>query len=407
MKGKKILVLCVFLLASCESKKIDSSIISINSFESISNNSSLVYQSSDDQDNSILVNSSEEIKKQKKNLILFVGDGMGNNHVASYSYLAKKNAAFLNFKSCQVDTNCLSKDFYPNLLTDSAASATAMATGELTSYRYVGKDKDGSDLTTIFDVAQKLNYKTGILTTDKLYGATPAGFSSHSLDRGNTDEIALGQALSGIDYLCGLTSTRYLTKYNQNFIDQGYAISSSESEMNQVIENDKVLLQYDLVGGGETLHFKDALDNALTFLTKDKDQPFILLAEQAHIDKESHSNNFEGMISNMKELDEGVSLALDFASKNPNTVIMVVADHETGSLDLSFEENSLYQEYIYPETNQKIYYHFGYTGHTNKTVGLYTYGYDVDYSKYNFYFNPSIVKNTNVYDIMYDVITEN
>ncbi len=397
MKVSKILIVCVFLLTSCEYKNINSS-------NSTLINSS-VNQLSENQINSTSDSISEEIKKQKKNLILFVGDGMGNNHVNSYSYLSKKDASFIRFKSCQVDTNCLSDEFYPDLLTDSAAAATAMATGKLTSYHYVGKDKDGNDLTTIFDIAQKLNYKTGILTTDKLYGATPAGFSSHSLDRGNTEEIVLSQSLSGIDYLCGQTSTRYLTKFYQNFIDQGYVISSDENEMNNVIQNDKVLLQYDLVGGGGTLHFKNALNNALSFLTKDQDQPFILLAEQAHIDKESHSNNFEGMISNMKELDEGVSLALEFASENPNTVIMVVADHETGSLDISFEENNLYKEYIYPETNQIIYYHFGYTGHTNRTVGLYTYGYDVDYSKYDFYSNPSIIKNTDVYDIICDIIT--
>lgn len=181
MKVRKILVLCVFLLASCESKNINSSSTSFFSSNPISINYS-VNQSSENQINSTIDSISEEVKKQKKNLILFVGDGMGNNHVTSYSYLSKKNASFINFKSCQVDTNCLNDEFYPDLLTDSAASATAMATGELTSYHYVGKDKDGNDLTTIFDVAQKLNYKTGILTTDKLYGATPAGFSSHSLD---------------------------------------------------------------------------------------------------------------------------------------------------------------------------------------------------------------------------------
>lgn len=208
---KKLLILFSFtlLLTSCESKKINSSVLDQTSLNSSISNE----------------------MNEKKNVILFIGDGMGNSHVNALSYLYKDQVSFINFGSnCQTDTNSLDENFLPNRLTDSSASGTAMATGVITINGYVGKDKDGNDLKTIIDISKGKSYRTGIITTDYLYGATPASFSSHSLSRKYYEEIVLNQSYCDINYLLGLKDNLYLDTYRQNFIDNGYVINDDFSK---------------------------------------------------------------------------------------------------------------------------------------------------------------------------------
>ena len=77
-----------------------------------------------------------------------------------------------------VDTNCLN-----NYVTDSAAAATAMATGVRTLYERMGMDENGNELETILDIAHNNGLMTGLITNDFLTGATPGGFSAHSINR--------------------------------------------------------------------------------------------------------------------------------------------------------------------------------------------------------------------------------
>lgn len=381
---KKLLILFSFtlLLTSCESKKINSSVLDQTSLNSSISNE----------------------MNEKKNVILFIGDGMGNSHVNALSYLYKDQVSFINFGSnCQTDTNSLDENFLPNRLTDSSASGTAMATGVITINGYVGKDKDGNDLKTIIDISKGKSYRTGIITTDYLYGATPASFSSHSLSRKYYEEIVLNQSYCDINYLLGLKDNLYLDTYRQNFIDNGYVINDDFSKESELFNKDKLLLQYDIIGGGKTIHFKDCVKNALDYLTQDDTKPFILVAEQANIDKKSHSNDFEGMITNITEFNEGINYAFEKFKNKKDTIIIVTADHETGGLLVS--ENNIYpNSYTCLESNKTIYYEFTTKDHTNKTIGTYIFNHEPKYEMYPFYHNKCIIKNSELFSIMNDII---
>ena len=89
-----------------------------------------------------------------KNVILLIGDGMGANQVeVARMELLKEGELFdldkAEYKG-EVITSCLN-----NYVTDSAAAATAFATGVKTNYETLGKDKDGNDLKTIMDYAHE------------------------------------------------------------------------------------------------------------------------------------------------------------------------------------------------------------------------------------------------------------
>ena len=141
-------------------------------------------------------------------VVLVIGDGMGKEHVKLNDDLEKY---ILSSKiHGDVETNSLSV-FGP---TDSAASATAMATGVKVLNRRLSKN-DYSDIKNISEYAKECGKGVGIVTTDMLTGATPAAFSSHSLDRSFDDEIISCQAVSNIDIFLGKGKDLYLSYKNE------------------------------------------------------------------------------------------------------------------------------------------------------------------------------------------------
>ena len=112
-----------------------------------------------------------------KNIILFIGDGMGEAQIkATEAYFSGgKKMSFRNFPS-QGWMTTHSKD---KAITDSAAAATAMATGIKTNNGYVGRDPQAIDQTNIFELYKMYHRLTGIVTTVSISHATPAGFAAH------------------------------------------------------------------------------------------------------------------------------------------------------------------------------------------------------------------------------------
>ncbi|MBP3381250.1 MAG: alkaline phosphatase, partial [Clostridia bacterium] len=120
--------------------------------------------------------------------IVMISDGMGLNDLV----LAHKFSDFLfdfgltfeNFKNKgEMTTNSLSG------LTDSAASGTAMATGQKTENEFIGMKPDGTHLKNAPELARENGKKVGIVTDDDIYGATPSAFTVHCASRDNTEEI--------------------------------------------------------------------------------------------------------------------------------------------------------------------------------------------------------------------------
>ena len=146
-----------------------------------------------------------------RNIVLIIGDGMGPEQVEAGQLCKGEPFAFTTWQHVNVNTNSLDDDGNATVTTDSAASATALASGVLTKNGYVGKDPEGKDVKTILDYAAEAGRSTGILTTDKLTGATPGSFSGHCIDRDETDAVLTTQLYSQIDLLAAAQSA---TVYN-------------------------------------------------------------------------------------------------------------------------------------------------------------------------------------------------
>ena len=345
----------------------------------------------------------ESLPPQIKNVILIIGDGMGLEHIAAGEMAYGKDFAFTDWQFANVKTNSFNGSGSAVETTDSAASATALATGIMTQNGYVGKDSTGRNLTTVMDYAKSKGKATGIVTTDYLHGATPAGFSAHSLNRGNAGEILTTQALSGVDFLCGAQDSTTLS-YETSYTSQGYTFVSEYTQIRKALNNEKVCCAVQIEGhhANARLTLRTATSYALEFLERDEDG-FCLMIEQAHVDKNSHSNLFPEMVKSVRSLANTVDLILEWMDGREDTAILITADHETGGLNVS-GENTL--PYVYQDNNlgTKVYYQWTTGGHTNSNVGLFIYGTTVELEKYSYYGSEYMVKNTDIIKIMKDLM---
>ena len=337
-----------------------------------------------------------------KNVILFIGDGMGPEQIDFGAIMKESPLRFQEFPyMTQLNTDSVDG------LTDSAAAATALATGTLTSNGRVGFAPDSEEpLTTIMDIAKGMGKSTGVITTETLNGATPMGFSSHATARGQTNTLLSGAAVSGIDFFAS-----DLTSKINDFKTEGYSVINFLKDYEGVKDEDKVYCNFKIkptVEEDDAMHttLEDTVETALDFLSKDEDG-FVLMAEGAHIDHGGHNNDIDYMVEELLAFDEGVQAALQWAKGRTDTVVIVTADHETGGLTLydgitkdNYREMVGFDGFTYGTK----YYSWSTTGHSQTYVNFYVNGKNIDFKAYSQYERSELMKNTATFYIMKDLL---
>lgn len=351
-----------------------------------------------------VLNEASEIK----NVILFIGDGMGSQQIKFGEIMKEAPLIFQEFPyQTQLDTDSVD-EFGVRVTTDSAAAATALATGTLTINGRVGMGPESVEpLETIIDVAQSMGKRTGVITTEELSGATPMGFSAHAEARGQSRTLLTGAAESGIDFFAS-----DLTSGVEMFEEAGYSVIHFLKDYDKKMKKtDKLycnMMIKPIVDEDDTMYttFEDTVETALDFLSRDSDG-FVLMAEGAHIDHGGHNNDIEYMVRELLAFDEGVQAALEWAKGRGDTVILVTADHETGGLML--QEGITKDNYTDMESEDGFhydtkYYNWSTSGHSSAYVNLYVNGKSVDFKKYSEYDSSELIKNTAVFSIMKDLL---
>ena len=343
--------------------------------------------------------------KHVKNVILIIGDGMGYEQILGGEICKGSAFGFRSWNTVNVNTDSVTSIKNPPTPTDSAAAATALATGTLTYNGYVGKDDDAYDLKTIMDYAIEQGKSTGIVTTDSLLGATPSGFSAHSITRSNEGLLFDTQVVSGINLLCGATAD-YCTKdeSREQILTNGYAYCDDFAQIDNTLDKEKAYWQLDMAGISATVKLPSVTTKALNFLSRDSDG-FVLMIEQAHVDKYAHSNNFNGMQLSARDLDNTVETVLAWAKNRNDTAILVTADHETGGLLMNTGDSG--SGLHVTDDGKIIRFRWSTTGHTNRDVGLFTYGFRFNPADRPYYKSRDRIKNTDIFGIMKDLVLGN
>ena len=274
------------------------------------------------------------------NVILFIGDGMGLEHVKAARYFKGEPLCFENFPHfALVDTDCLSG------LTDSAAGATAIATGTRVAYSTYG-DRNSNQLPTVLEYFQTKGKRTGLVTTDYMTAATPAAFATHAYERDDSGQVAL-------DYLVATKPNVLLGGGGHSLTVEdaaaaGFAVVADFAELAAVDPAATEYLSgqfgegpmpYESDGLGDFPHLSEMTSVALSILEREP-AGFFLMVEGAHIDHAAHENDLARMIPEALEFDAAVQVALDWATNRSDTLILATADHETGGLVVLSDQGS-------------------------------------------------------------------
>ena len=270
-----------------------------------------------------------------KNVIYLIGDGMGLNHLEK----TKDDCGVtLTMDTFDIRGSSHTRS-YSDSVTDSAAGGTALATGERTYNGAIGVYFfDGlaqfSYPKNITELMAESGKMTGVITTDETSGATPAAFSAHSSDRGNTEDITNDQLTSDIDIIWGKANGLSPRKQAE---ENGYTYVTNYNDMMALPEGSRSFAQF----GSEMWKLEQADDRTpnLEQMTKkaidildDTDEGFFLMVEGAHIDKHSHSNKDAEMAEAVREFDKTIKYVLEYAKADGETLVVITADHETGAI---------------------------------------------------------------------------
>jgi alkaline phosphatase len=263
---------------------------------------------------------------------------MGFEAVKAAGYYASGKTGTLSFE--RFPHHAEIKTYAANTpMTDSAAAATAMATGYKVNNGVISMEIPGSEtpLKTLLEISKELGKRTGLVSTTYITHATPAAFGAHNPQRNNLGEIAH-------DYL-HLTRPNVLLGGGGNGITEeraesaGYTVVTDREELLNLNTDAETFVSgqfgqtnipYMYEGANNLPHLSEMATVALDILSN-SENGFFLLLEGGRIDHAGHSNDIERQLLETVEFSKAVQTVYDQVS-DEDTIILVTADHETGGL---------------------------------------------------------------------------
>jgi len=276
-----------------------------------------------------------------ENVVIMIGDGMGLSQISSAMHQGRRSLALEEMPV----TGLMSVHSANELVTDSGAGATAFACGVKTNNFMVGMTPDSLPCTTLFELAKTRGFATGLVVTSSLVHATPAAFYAHQPLRGYYEPIALDLLEADFDFLVG-GGLRYFNDRQSDgrnltyeLRDLGYAVMDYTqlplTEMDVAAEDKMVYFtsKEDPMPewkGRAYLPFATAL--ALDHLQIHSRDGFMLLVEGSQIDWAGHANEGEYLMGEVLDFDAAIDKVLRYARRRGDTLVIVLADHETGGV---------------------------------------------------------------------------
>ena len=286
--------------------------------------------------------------KPAKNVILMIGDGMGLSQISGAMYSQRPKLSLEKFSTIGLQkTHC--RD---NLITDSAAAATAMSRGIKANENTFGTTLEERAPPSILEILESRGWATGMVVTSSLTHATPAAFVTYQLRRSMYEEIATDYLNIEVDYLVGggkkhfdrrETDERDLIKeFTQKKVVVRSFLDEALEEMTISAANNFIYFTSDtepIPHAAGRQYFKPACERGVAFLKRRSDKGFFLMIEGSQIDWGGHSNLGSVVIDELREFDEVVGAMLHFAQRDEETLLIVTADHETGGFAITGEDD--------------------------------------------------------------------
>lgn len=304
--------------------------------------------------------------KKVKNIIFMIGDGMGLEQISAAWVCNGGKLNIDNFTKIGLQrTYALNK-----LVTDSAASGTALAIGSKTTYGMIGMNADSVTVKSLAEEAMEKGKKAGAAVTCRVNDATPAAFFSHIPFRMKQEDIVDQIAHSGVDFLAG-GGTKYWTAREDGrdmaaeVRELGYTYVTDIDDLMAVEQGPVIALMAETelpfaLDRGDIL--PKSVEKALQLL--DNKKGFFLMIEGSMIDDGGHDNKAGFVMEEIFDFDKTLGVVLEWAEKDGETLVIVTGDHSTGGMTLL--GGSLDQK--------KIKVNFSTKGHNGIALPVYAWG---------------------------------
>jgi len=327
-----------------------------------------------------------------RNVILMIGDGMGPQQVGLLINYAKHAATSevpgrspaMEHMAQQSHLALVRTDPHGALVTDSAAAATQLATGQPAGSEMIGLNYLGDRVPNVVEIAKQQGKSTGLVSDTRLTHATPASFGAHQRHRTMENEIAVDLLENDIDVLMSGGLRHWLPQAVNDKDSAAYVAalqmtggqfeisSKREDNRNLLLEarQDRQLVfdhralakveQGKLLGLFADSEMLDALSERQILDSPDRTQPtlvemaskaieildqnpngFFLMVEGGQIDWAGHNNDAGVLLHELLQFDATIRAVLQWAESRDDTLVLVTADHETGGFGFSYSGVSL------------------------------------------------------------------
>jgi len=324
-----------------------------------------------------------------KNIILLIGDGMGFEQVRAAGIYQHGQGGTLSFEKLPFQGR-VSTFSASDAITDSAAAATAMATGTKVNNGVISMaiPGDGSPLTTVLENFTSAGAASGLVTTTTITHATPAAFAAHAPSRTNQPEIAddyLNETrpdvlMGGAQFVDSVSATAA----GYNVVTDRESLLSLDTETNTNVwgQFGSTYLPFEADGLGPLPHLTESTQTTLAILDNNP-QGLFLMIEGGRIDHAGHINDLYRNILETLEFSSAAQNVLDWGAGRTDTLVIVTADHETGGLEITGNNGAG----NLPTATWLT------TGHTGKDVPVYAWG-------VNAHMLNGAIDNTTIFDVI-------
>jgi len=286
-----------------------------------------------------------------RNIILMIGDGMGLSQMSIDSYyfrfILKREPAFAQVMNAG-RTGFMLHHPASGLVTDSAAGATAFASGIKTLNGQIGIDPEGNAVETILEIAKRHGKKTGLVSTVPSFDATESAFTAHVKSRKDFGPIIEWTFLfTQPDVILGPEAGEWAEdwKLDQGAINQtaaanGYKVLNHGADLTRIEPGRKTYGAFKVEtpyqdylppAQHDSVTLPEMARAAIETLSH-SENGFFLMVEGSAIDLRSHANDAGGILREMADFDRAIGIAYDFARTHDDTLLLITADHETGGM---------------------------------------------------------------------------
>ncbi len=299
-----------------------------------------------------------------KNIVILFADGVASTQweFGRYSSAVLRQQTFAATDVVFKQGTLGLASTYPHgaFVTDSAAAGSAMSTGYKVENGTISITPDGKPARTAMEVAKASGKRIGLVTTATIYDATPAAFSVHAKSRTESQNI-VDQYLAlepdvllggGAEYFLPATAAGGKRKDGKDvlatFRAKGWQVARNTAELKAangakllgLFSDDDMDLEIDRDAAQEPT-VAEMATAALKALSQTNPNGFVLLVENENTDTAGHANDAAALMRALWAFDDAVKVALEFQRTNPDTLILITGDHETGGFSPTYAQKDL------------------------------------------------------------------